>query len=588
MDWCMTGKGVPANGRRSRLLAVAMLHLAWGLLRWCFCCDCHLAAVLRFFPGLGARHRAKRRWLGVNYGNRFIPEDWMRHPHNFFAGVRQHEHVDRVALWDLADGQKPSPRERMLAWLNATIAEEHFAAMRRSGVEVVRVPCGYWNWVSYRRGNGPVAAESVQGVPVAQQLKNLHQIASPREYRPFFDKIFAYAAMHDIKVLLDLHGLPGSQNGEIHSGACIELGGNRMPYFEAEANKRTAIRAVRAMAKYAGHKRSSLFGIQVINEPHLQSADKGHSFLRDYYERAVLAAREFLDPSIPIILFEWTYSMENWSGDDFPEAQFGNVMWDTHLYHFPEEGEQWTPTSAGLGKIQEAYKWDLQQLRSFSKSQEGRVLVGEFALAGPSLDKPGSHELAKWMLDQFSFAAAGCLVWAFDGVHPAWSMCKQAAVWGLDWRRLIGTARADAARRGQPVALAAAGGGCWLSAREDGSVRVTTAAPSLEEEWVPYRCGAARQGVALRSAAHGQWLSVDETGKVSQAVWQDAWEEFTPVACGAEGEACIRLLSAHKSWLSALPELGAVIAVPSLGGMCTLEGQEDTWTLSCLGPHTSN
>ena len=27
---------------------------------------------------------------------------------------------------------------------------------------------------------------------------------------------------YGIKVLLDLHALPGSQNGEIHSGVCIE------------------------------------------------------------------------------------------------------------------------------------------------------------------------------------------------------------------------------------------------------------------------------------------------------------------------------------------------------------------------------
>lgn len=44
---------------------------------------------------------------------------------------------------------------RMMSWLDATISEGHFAEMKSMGVEVIRVPCGYWNWVTYAYDDGP-------------------------------------------------------------------------------------------------------------------------------------------------------------------------------------------------------------------------------------------------------------------------------------------------------------------------------------------------------------------------------------------------------------------------------------------------
>ena len=215
---------------------------------------------------------------------------------------------------------------------------------------------------------------------------------------------------YGIKVLLDLHALPGSQNGEIHSGVCIEalwlqfcslsfkagpqncvrVAGRvqekeeHLGFVQNDANLRTSVRAVRAMAEFAS-KKPNLFGIQVISEPHLHT-DEGHEFLRSYYQQAILAARDFLDRRVPVVLFEWTYEMHRWEKGAFPESTYGKVIWDTHLYHFPEKGQKWTSRDQGLEKAKEAYTWDLQQLRHFSRAQGETVFVGEFSLAGPSLN----------------------------------------------------------------------------------------------------------------------------------------------------------------------------------------------------------
>jgi len=525
----------------------------------------------------------------VNYGNRFVPEDWMRHPYNFFKSVRRSRPFLRVALWDLQPGgdggdAAGGPRSRMLKWLDATIKEEHFATMRRMGVQVVRVPCGYWNWVTFPEGAGPVAPACWAGVRVAEKLKNLHRIATPEEYQVYFDRIFAYARAHGIKVLLDLHGLPGSQNGEIHSGVCLEVGEaeNRTCFFQNEANKETAVRAVQAMARYASGsgKAETLFGIQVINEPHLKSEDEGHSFLQDYYRRAILAARESLDASVPIVLFEWTYGMERWEHHAFPQREYGRVLWDTHLYHFPDEGERWTSSEGGLQKAREAYRWDLEQMRRFSARQGGAVLVGEFSLAGQSLRKEERLELAQWLVDQFDFGAQGSLLWTFDEVSTAWSMRRQRELWGIDWRQVTHTRRYPTVQ-GSPVSLQVAQGGetLWLSAHKDGGVCLVEDEASWSEEWVPYRYrvdGELR--VALRSSARGTWLTVDEGGKVSQADMRSLWEEFrvVPLRRGSDdGDDSQRvgLISAHGTWLAALRDLRLVLALPA--SSCPSSAEEE-------------
>lgn len=504
----------------------------------------------------------------------------MTWPYDFFEGVDRFKPVQRVALWDLDAAQDPSPRSRMLEWLDDTILEQHFADMRRRGVELVRVPCGYWNWVTYSGDDGPVAVADCEGVPVAQRLKNLHRIATPEDYQVYFDRLFEFARSNGIKVLLDLHGLPGSQNGEIHSGACLEITENRTTYFEAEANKEMAVKAVQAMAKYARDKGSTLFGIQVINEPHLQSADNGHAFLRDYYRRAILAAREFLDASVPIVLFEWTYRTENWEDNAFPESDFGAVLWDMHLYQFPKNDDKWTTHA----EVRKAYKWDLEQLRHFSNAQGGRVFVGEFTLAGPSLGREETAELARWFVDQFAFATSGFLLWAYDCQLTGWSMQRQGQHWELDWRRIARVAQ-DATRAGMPIYIEAAGAGVWLGAQKDGSVRAGARDPSWWEEWVPHyrRDGGGEQKVSFRSAAHGTWLSVNEHGHARQAEACDAWEEFIMVAAPPEelgrDERRLALRSCHGTWLMFEADDGHVTAVHG-GDADSVFGTVATWILS--------
>mmetsp|Transcript_48237 Transcript_48237/g.86981 ORF Transcript_48237/g.86981 Transcript_48237/m.86981 type:complete len:464 (+) Transcript_48237:94-1485(+) len=372
-------------------------------------------------------HGTNVKIFGVNYGNRFIPEEWMMSEsksRDFFHGIQPGGQepnckTSRVSLCDVTDSA------RMFQWLEHTIQEHDFQRMRDMGVQLVRVPCGYWNWVSYPSDTAPCAPD--------KRLGNLHKLGSPAQYEPYFHRIFDYAGKYGIKVLLDLHGAPGSQNGQMHSGACLPKS-----YFVKSGNYLKALEAISNMAAFASRK-TNFFGLQVLNEPQ----NMPMAFLEAYYKKAIVAARRHLAPEIPVILFTWSYDMEYWRNDHFEQKQYGTILWDTHVYHFPEEGEIWTTSTGGLSKAKAAYEEDLQAIKDFHRRQSGGCIVGEFSLAGPTLNAVQNCQLAKWLVTQFCSACHGCVFWNYDG--PAiseWNMSKSALAFGINWLALASSIRA--------------------------------------------------------------------------------------------------------------------------------------------------
>ena len=295
---------------------------------------------------------------GVNYGNRFIPEDWMVNTDDYMYGPKYGPVVNspgdgyRVSLCDVEDS-------RILHWLDDSIKEDDFKQMQEYGVEVLRVPTGYWNWISTEDA-GPNAPPEV-----AKRLANLATMASPDDYSVYIDAVFTYAERYGIKVLLDLHGAPGSQNSEIHSG-CVtnkDDGGSVKPehYFDTTWNMQLALEAIDEMAKRCADAKDVCFGIQVLNEPQVGKPSPGPedllSFLDRYYSEAILRAREFLDDSVPVVLFSWTYNFDFWGTNHYPEETYGKVMWDTHLYY---------PTKDTVEEAIASYQDELPKVSQFA------------------------------------------------------------------------------------------------------------------------------------------------------------------------------------------------------------------------------
>lgn len=199
------------------------------------------------------RSRALR---GVNLGGWFVVEKWMT-PSLFKS-------LDATDEYTLA--ATPEGRARLLRHRQEFIQEEDFAWMAANGVELVRVPFGYW-----------LFAEDDAYVGGREQL----------------DWAMAMAEKYNLKVLLDLHALPGSQNGKVHSGRAGEV-----EWFTDKAYRDMSRSVCMKVAeRYA--RSPALWGLQLINEPKF---GWGRQFkLLRYYRRVYRDLSAILPSSVYVV-----------------------------------------------------------------------------------------------------------------------------------------------------------------------------------------------------------------------------------------------------------------------------------------------
>ena len=146
---------------------------------------------------------------GVNLGNVFIPEDLFA-DEDFYKKNGIPKVADQYSLCDLT-GDKQHTKNVMETWLKERIIESEFAEMAGMGINVLRLPLGYWQLVDMPGNpNAPSAA--------AERWGHLKDIMPAAEYRPYIDQVTQYARANDMQVLYDLHGAPGGQSGESDTG----------------------------------------------------------------------------------------------------------------------------------------------------------------------------------------------------------------------------------------------------------------------------------------------------------------------------------------------------------------------------------
>jgi len=365
---------------------------------------------------------------GVNYGNRFVPEDWMTGDgESIFGGhygspVNSPNDVARVSLCDVTD-------DRILRWLDDTIKEDDFMKMKDYGVKLLRLPTGYWNWVDLG-DNTPNAPDNV-----AWRFRNLQSV-KPNQYDPFIDRVFQFAEKYGIKVFPEMHGAPGSQNGEIHSGCVTGPENNGKPehYFNTDWNKQIAVDVVGKIVEKCQQYPNVCWGIGVLNEPQPSgngaspNDDELHQFLDRYYDEAIMRVRETMPWDFPVVLFSWTYDFWRWVDNRYPYSQYGSIVWDTHTY---------TGGSSNLDEVLGFYDWDLSQIQDFQNRQGAPMIIGEFAFS--NLNR-GESETDVWqqyadrIFPKFmQKVQAGALIWNLDCQYASWSMKGLQEVMHVQW-----------------------------------------------------------------------------------------------------------------------------------------------------------
>ncbi|HEX4350473.1 MAG TPA: cellulase family glycosylhydrolase [Verrucomicrobiae bacterium] len=269
---------------------------------------------------------------GVNLGGWLVLEKWMV-PDVYRQTDAEDEYNLCLTLGDEAKARLNHHRETF-------ITAEDFRWIADHGLNAVRLPVGYW------------------------------ALEAPKPYvesAPFIDFALDQAQKNNLKLLLDLHGAPGSQNGWDHSGRSGPINWPKDPQNIAET-----LRVLESFAqKYGRH--PALFGIELLNEPRDVVPLE---ILQQFYQDAYTRLRPHLDPSVAIV-FHDSFRPLAWQ-KFMQEPAFSNVILDTHLYQCFDQ--------AAKGRsAHEQLQFAIQRQTALDKmqSEELPTIVGEWSLSLP-------------------------------------------------------------------------------------------------------------------------------------------------------------------------------------------------------------
>ena len=274
-----------------------------------------------------ARQSPNTALHGVNFGGWLLLERWMTPA--LFAGTDARDEYEFM--------QTPGATAKLREHQKTFIREEDFRWLAGHGYDAVRIPVGYW------------------------------VLDGDQPYRSCIGRLdwaVRMAAKYDIRLLICLHGAPGSQNGQDHSGRQGRADWYKGPSYQAQT-----VEILRRLAERY-RDQPAVWGLELLNEP---LAWRHLLRLRRFYRQAYAAIREVGRPGL-VTVFSDAFMPRTMSGA--LRAQPGYpVMMDTHWYHFfiPRPVRRRIP----LGLYARVLRWRRTLLARLSRDQP--IVIGEWS-----------------------------------------------------------------------------------------------------------------------------------------------------------------------------------------------------------------
>lgn len=269
-------------------------------------------AVVALFSSLSILEATAQRWgfpygdqkvRGVNLGGWLVLEPWITP--SLFDNTGDSRIIDEWTFGQYL------PRDRALAILRnhweTWITEADFAEIAGAGLNHVRLPVGYW------------AFEVGAGEPfISGQL-------------PYVERAIGWAQKYGLKVVFDLHGAPGSQNGFDNSGRKLDY-----PTWHTQQSNIARTNAV--IGRIADMYRDNPAVVPVIaplNEP---AGYRGpdvlsvtRQFWHDSYGRIRWPYGSSRESNTVVMISDAFQPLSYWDGF-MPSPNWQGVMLDTHHY----------------------------------------------------------------------------------------------------------------------------------------------------------------------------------------------------------------------------------------------------------------
>ncbi len=252
---------------------------------------------------------------GTNLGNWLVLEHWMS-PH-IFEGTGTDDEIWLGRVLDQAELARRLKEHR-----DTYVTEEDFKEIAAHGLNLVRIPVPYFIF-----GDRPP-------YPGCEA---------------YLDKAFDWAEKYGLQIMIDLHTVPGSQNGYDNGGLT-----GVCKWCKNPDEVKFALSVLDRLGERYGA-RKGLYGIEVLNEPiswlvyvsapstgkardKEEAKGSGHvpmPFLKQFYQDAYAILRKHLAESKTIV-FHDGFRLGSW-GDFFVKSGMKNVILDTHIYVFAME-----------------------------------------------------------------------------------------------------------------------------------------------------------------------------------------------------------------------------------------------------------
>ncbi|KAI0036398.1 exo-1-3-beta-glucanase [Vararia minispora EC-137] len=248
---------------------------------------------------------------GVSLGGWLVLEPWITP--SLFENTGNNAIVDE---WTFGAFQSHSTALAAVQrhW-NTWITEGDFADIAAAGLNHVRIPIGYWAW------------DVSQGEPYIQgQL-------------PYLRQAVGWASNHGLKVIIDLHGAPASQNGYDNSGQRL-AGGPQWNFNQTNIDRTNNV--IKQIAAEFVSQVGTVSIIAPLNEPAgYFSADllqKTQQYWRDSYGNIRYPYGTSQQSDTVVLLHDAFQPLSYWNGF-MPTPNYEGVAMDTHVYQVFSDAE---------------------------------------------------------------------------------------------------------------------------------------------------------------------------------------------------------------------------------------------------------
>jgi glucan 1,3-beta-glucosidase len=276
---------------------------------------------------------------GVNIGSWLILEKWMIP--DFFFGT------DAVDQWTF--DQTPRARKKLVRHWSTFFTRDDVRQLAGYGINALRIPVGFWAYDNERTPH----------------------IRGADEY---LERALHWARDFDMKVWVDLHGVPGSQNGFDNSG---RLGNAEWQSGEGNMNRTIAVLKTMA-AKYGARDWSDVVAaIELVNEP-ISWAQNNFTGIKEWAKEAYDAVRTAAENQELVIVMHDAFKPSAEWKDVAPNIDGkGKFALDAHLYQVYVDSDK---ALLQEEHIREACNWSKTALKP-STGESIPIYVGEWSAA---------------------------------------------------------------------------------------------------------------------------------------------------------------------------------------------------------------